>query len=165
MDTNHYLDLFNKGFDLIDQTPFQQQTLELKVGVWLNSVVLKIQGKAWVNQSPETKPFSESVFFSVWVNDDTIASGKVFYNIHALKMRELKGYRIQSREFADAFRREFKTYEEMWPNVSTAFGPLTLMEGHLPLNDATLPNEIVVLTEKFLPLAKITDKLLAERKK
>lgn len=163
MDIGHYLNLFQKSLDAIDQAPFQQQQLNLKVGIWLDSVVLKIQNKDWLPAGAE--PLSTGIFFSVWINDDAISRGRISYNIHALKLRDLKTHRIQSLEFADAFRQEFQTFEKGWPNVSTKFGPLTLMEGWLPLDDATLVNDVAALAQRFLSIAPITHKLLAERKK
>src|SRR5476651_721849 len=119
--------IFQSALDHIDQTPFVQSNLELKVGVWLNSVVLKIQKPVWRN--PDAKPFKSGIFFSIWVNEPIISTSKIYYNIHALKLRELRGFRIQSRDFAGDFRERFKPFKQGWPNVSTAFGPLTLMEG------------------------------------
>ncbi|MES2279566.1 MAG: hypothetical protein V4592_26265 [Bacteroidota bacterium] len=165
MNAGYYLDLFQKVLDGIDQKPFAQNQLELKVGVWMNSVALKIQKKGWLNQSPSAKPFGESIFFSVWINDETIGQGKLYYNIHALKLHELSAYKIKSRDFADAFRLRFKPFEQHWPNVSANFGPLTLMEGWLQLDDHTLGNNIASLAQKFLVIAPIIDTLLTERKK
>lgn len=163
MDTRHYLNLFQQSLESIDKKAFSDQQLDAKVGVWLNSVVLKIQGKDWY--PTDAKPFSTGIFFSVWVSDDTISNGKIYYNTHALKLRDLKAYRLQSREFADAFRNEFKAHEQDWPNVNTKFGALTLMEGWVPLNDKSIERDVTTLAQKFLALAPITHKLLAERKK
>lgn len=163
MDTPHYLHLFQRSFESIDKTVFNLQQLDAKVGVWLNSVVLKTQGKDWFPS--DAAPFSTGIFFSVWVSDDTISKGRLYYNIHALKLRDIKTHRLQSREFADAFRAEFKANQAEWPNVSTKFGPLTLMEGWIPLDDKTIVGDIRALAKKFLAVAPITHKLLAERKK
>src|SRR5882757_5935517 len=108
METKYLLDKFQSSVDQLDKQLFSQSQLELKVGVWLNSVALKIQKASWLNKSPSAKPFEESIFFSVWINDGAIQEGKLLYNIHALKLRELTGYSIKSREFAEAFRARFR---------------------------------------------------------
>ena len=163
MDTPYYFNKFQQIADGLNKHPFAQNGLELKVGVWLESVVLKIQKKAWLNSSATAQPFRESVFFSIWVHDATLAKCRLSYNIHALKMRELKNYTIQSRDFAQAFRTRFEPYQSQWPNVNVQYGPLTLMEGWAPI--ANLDTLIPELANKFLEIAPIIDELLAERKK
>lgn len=165
MDTKYYLDKFQESADHSDKELFAKNDLAIKVGVWLNSVVLKIQKNTWVNQSPAAKPFEESIFFSVWINDESIKENKLNYNIHALKLRQLAGYTIQSREFAAAFRVRFKAFENKWPNVNLNFGPLTLMEGWVKINDKAFENVIQKLVSQFLEIQPIIDDLLAERKK
>jgi hypothetical protein len=162
---SYYLDKFYKAAEKLHQNTFQQQHLDVKVGVWLDSVVLKVQNSMWINQAPHAKPFEEGVFFSVWVNDNTIHKGRIYYNIHAIKMRKLKGYNIESRKFAGAFRAKFEPLKAQWPNVSTAAGPLTLMEGWIALDDDQIVGEISRLTHNFIPLAQIIDGLLNEIKK
>ncbi len=51
------------------------------------------------------------------------------YNIHALKLRQLKGYSVTSRDFAKELRDNFENIRGRWPNVSVDYGPLTLMQG------------------------------------
>ena len=165
MDTNHYLNKFQEIADQLDKKRFQENQLELKVGVWLESVALKIQKKSWINDAATAKPFQESVFFSIWINDELIQAEKISYNLHALKMRELKGYSIKSREFAEAFRSAFKSYEKDWPNISTDYGPLTLMEGWVKIDLNEFNNEVLRLAYDFLIVQHIIDGLLSERKK
>src|SRR4051812_3600658 len=98
MDFDFYLDQFNKAASQLSHTALSQKQLEIKAGIWLNSVVLKLQKKHWINDNNLFQPGS-SIFFSIWVNDGTIKDSKLFYNIHALKLRQLKGYSITSREF------------------------------------------------------------------
>jgi hypothetical protein len=161
----HYLNQFQQGVKGLNEQLFSAQGLELKVGVWLNSVALKIQNQAWLNSAIDHKPFEESIFFSIWINHQSIRESKICYNIHALKLRELSDHKIKSRDFAQAFRRRFKPFEKDWPNVSTTFGPLTLMEGWVPLHVNTLRTEIIKLATNFLAIAPIIDNLLAETKK
>ena len=165
MDTNLYLNIFQNSLNRIHKQDFSQKQLELKVGVWLDSVVLKIQKPAWINHAITTTPFKESIFFSIWLNDASIKESKLLYNIHALKLRQLPGYKIQSREFAEAFRLRFKAYQDQWPNVSMAYGPLTLMEGYVNIDAGHFEHVIIELAYKFLEIEFIIDELLAERKK
>jgi len=164
MDTGYYLSKFQNSLAGLDLDLFRQKSLDLKVGIWLDSVVLKIQNPAWLNQDSSARPFSESIFFSVWVSDEPIRESKIYYNIHALKMRELKGYKIKSRDFAQAFRERFKAHQSNWPNVSVNYGPLTLMEGWVVLDDS-IEHQINTLALKFLDIAYIIDDLLNEAKK
>jgi len=165
MDINYYLDKFQKSIDPADQNLFSQKQLDLKVGICRNSVVLKIQKASWTNNTLTTKPFEESIFFSVWLSDESIKDDKLYYNIHALKLRELTGYSIKSRDFAEAFREQFKSYQYNWPNVSTQFGPLTLMEGWVNMEAENIEVVIRELAYKFLEVQYIIDDLLNERKK
>jgi len=163
MQTEHYLTLFQKAVDGLDHTPFIQNGLEHKVGVWLDSVVLKIQKPSWRNS--DATPFKNAIFFSVWVSDETLAQNKLYYNIHALKLRELKAYKLKSRDFAQNFRIQFKSLEDEWPNVSTKFGPLTLMEGWVTIDDDNLEGQIQNLAQKLLNIHFIIDDLLGAAKK
>lgn len=166
METIDYLDKFQKAADQLDkQGDLSRKKLDCKAGIWLQSAVLKIQKKSWLNAAPTPRPFRESIFFSVWLNESTIREGKLYYNIHALKLRQLTGYTIKSREFADDFRSRFKPFQDKWPNVSVKFGPLTLMEGWVKLDEENLENTLIDLACKFLEIEFILDDLLEERKK
>lgn len=90
---------------------------------------------------------------------------KLMYNIHALKLRQLKGYSITSRQFADDFRKAFKPFEKRWPNVSTSFGPLTLMEGWVKLDAASLADDVLKLARQFLEIDHLIDELLEKHRK
>lgn len=162
METAYYLEQFQRAVDTLDLKAFVDQQLELKVAVWFDSVVLKLQKPSWRNIGAE--PFKDGVFFSVWISDGTLAENRLHYNIHALKLRELEGYRIKSRDFADGFRAQFKVFEGQWPNVSTAFGPLTLMEGWVEFDVDHLSMDLKRLADKFLDIAFIIAGLLVERR-
>ena len=70
-------------------------------------------------EKPQPGP---AIFFSVWINAG-IKEHKLFYNIHALKLRQLKGYNITSRKFASDFREQFKSHETIGQMLSSmAFG-------------------------------------------
>jgi hypothetical protein len=164
MDFTFYLDQFNKAGCRVNPDLLSKKQLEIKVGTWLESVALKAQKKNWVNDNELFQP-GPSIFFSVWVNDATIKENKIFYNIHALKLRQLKNYSITSREFASAFRSNFKTFEKQWPNVSVDYGPLTLMEGWQKVDLDNFHYEIEVLVTRFMEIDYIIDDLLSKYKK
>jgi len=164
MDTPFYLNKFQEIAGQLAVTTLDKTGMETWTGIWSDAVFIKFQKKAWTNTFPDTNSSGSSIFFSAWITDKAIKEGKIFYNIHALRLRKLNGYLITSREFATAFRERFKHFEQDWPNISTAFGPQTLMEGWekmLPGNPgALLPG----MVHRFLKINFIIDDLLAERK-
>jgi len=163
MQFHHYRNLFHKGEKGLDIRHFAENKLEIKTGIWLDSVVLKIQKQLWRNSDADA--FQSGIFFSVWVNGESLSKNKLYYNIHALKLRELKSYRLKSREFAEAFRERFKPFETEWPNVGTGFGPLTLMEGWVEIDSTNLEKQVQQLSSSFLSIYPIIDELLLAVKK
>jgi hypothetical protein len=77
----------------------------------------------------------------------------------------LKSYRIASNDFCNDFRVAFKKLRKCWPNVSTDFGCVTLMEGWFDINEKTFAREVFRLMNKFEDLAAIIDDLLKRRLK
>ena len=136
MDTTFYLSEFEKAAGSLDAGLLAQKGLDVEVGVWLGSVVLRMHKKAWANKPFERPQSDAAIFFSIWLNEKDVKPSRLFYNIHALKLRQLRGYKITSRDFAADFRAGFKPFARHWPNVSVDFGPLNLMEGWTTL-DAT----------------------------
>ncbi len=160
MDYDFYLEKFRNSFDYIDKELLTEKQLEIDVGITLDSVVLKLYKKQWASDKADPINAKTRIFFAIWVNDKTIKQEKIFYNIHALKLRKLKGYSIVSREFADKFRRDFKKTKTEWENVSLKFGPLTLMEGWNKLDVETVENTILNLANKFIKIEYLIDKTL-----
>jgi len=163
MDTVYYLDKFQQIAGTLDKELLSRHKMEYKVGEWMHSPVLKMQKRSWM--AAGLKEFEHSVFFSIWVSDDTLKSNKLYYNIHALQLRSLTGYSIKSREFAAAFRTRFAVFAQKWPNVSLDFGPQTLMEGWVAIDVLTLDQDVRDLAGKFLEIEDIIDQLFAERRK
>lgn len=157
-------DLFLKSFKEVEEmlTPYKldSRQLETAIGEYQNCIFLKLYKTSWANPSPNILTSPSRIFFSVWINDDN--TGKLFYNIHALKLRHLNGYKIESRKFADAFRAAFRPFEKQWPNVSTKFGPLTLMEGSININLDQLKPTALSLCQNFLTIQHLVDETLAE---
>ncbi|ATL48367.1 hypothetical protein COR50_15025 [Chitinophaga caeni] len=157
MDYEYYLEKFRKSADQLNKEMLKEKHLDIYVGVTLNSVVLKLYKKEWTNDKIDPINAKTRIFFAIWVNDETIKRNKVFYNIHALKLRELKGYSITSRDFANSFREDFMKFKQDWENVSVKFGPLTLMEGWEQLEHENLEKLIVKLANNFSSIAHLID--------
>lgn len=160
-----YLPDFEKAAYQLDPAILAGKNLRVEVGVWMDSAVLRLCKNTWANKPHEKPQTDAAIFFSIWANEQTVKQGRLYYNIHALKLRLLKGYKLTSKPFAAAFRAEFKRFEHDWPNVSVDFGPLTLMEGWVTFNEATLQEDICRLTVKFCEIDSLIDGLLAEFKK
>ncbi|KMQ69300.1 hypothetical protein ACM39_04210 [Chryseobacterium sp. FH2] len=160
MDLSFYNKEFNEALKEIPKQNFHNQGLEISVEFVLNSIALKIYNPNWTSEPESPLNAKSRIFFSIWINKKTITENRVYYNIHALKLRELKGYKIQSRNFADLFRSKFSNFQTEWENIDTALGPLTLMEGWINLNKETIKSDIIKLSENFLKVSPIIDSAL-----
>lgn len=94
-----------------------------------------------------------------------IAKGGLHYNLHALKLRQLPGYRLESRKFATAFRDAFHSTPAIWPEVATQFGPQTLFQGFAVCPPDQIEETTFTLATKFAPLGDLVDQLLADAAK
>ena len=155
-----YLASFKEVEHMLAPFDLGRQDLEVAVGEYYNSMFIKLYKKAWANPSDNLLTSPSRIFFSVWI--DTEDTGKLCYNIHALKLRHLKGYKLESRKFADVFRTEFRPFEKQWPNVSTKFGPLTLMQGNIPITQKEIKPESLKLCKSFLNIQHLIDDTLAK---
>jgi hypothetical protein len=165
MDEKFYLTQFQQAAAKLDKELLHKKNLEVETGVWLDSVVLKLHKRHWAN-NPDAKPQTGAgIFFSVWLGNDDLKSNKLCYNIHALKLRQLNGYTITSRDFAADFRQQFKKFEHNWPNVSVNFGPLTLMEGWQTIDLKSTEEDVFNIAQKFFEIDSLIDSLLSHRKK
>ena len=149
----------------LDKKVLNKKQIEVAVGIGLDSVFLKLYKKTWANECNDPLTSESRIFFSVWINDSTVKERELFYNIHALKLRKLKGYLIESRKFADAFRKRFKKFEHQWKNVSVNFGPLTLMEGWLEIDVEDCQDVVLGLANNFLEIEQLVDETLVEFKR
>ncbi len=165
MNFKKYTDEFKKAVGLLDKKLLHKKQIEVATGVVLNSAFLKLYKKSWATPFQDPLTAESRIFFSIWINDSAIEEQKLFYNIHALKLRKLKGYSIQSRKFADAFRVEFRPFQHKWQNVSVKFGPLTLMEGWISFNEKSFQDEILELANNFLEIEHLVDSALSTFKK
>jgi len=160
MDFEFYLDKFNRSTKRLDRNQLDKKKLEVDVGIVLDSVFLKLYKREWTNDLNNPLNAEARIFFSIWVNDRTIRENKVFYNIHALKLRKLRGYSVLSKEFADSYRKQFKKHKTNWENVNVNFGPLTLMEGWREFTTENLESIIVKLADNFTEIDYLVDKTL-----
>jgi hypothetical protein len=137
--------------------------LVCKQGSYKDCSVLKLQKPSWTNDPMEGVENTSGIFFSIWTNDRSIKKNRANYNIHALKLRELKGYAITSRDFASDFRNSFASMRSEWPNVSVDYGPLTLMEGWIKVDSFHFEKQVLSLMDAFQSLSPLVDCLLNSR--
>jgi len=134
-----------------------------KQGFYTECFVLKLQKPAWTNDRMDRVKNETGVFFSIWV-DPRKDARRANYNIHALKLRELKGYLITSRNFAEAFRGRFQSgLADGWPNTSLDFGPQTLMQGWVDIEGAGT-EDLLGLMKRFELVSPVIDDLLEARR-
>ena len=164
MDYNLYQDKFQSALAKIPKKQFNNFGLKLSVEIVMNSVAIKVYKPEWSSNPQSPLDANSRIFFSIWVNDDSIERNKLWYNIHALKLRQLKGYKISSRDFANQFRAEFMKYQKDWVNADINYGPLTLMQGWHKLKIDNLQKDISELTRSFLNISPIIDTILAKYK-
>ncbi len=147
-----------------ERLPSRDPDLICADGYHMKCDVLKLRKAAWTNDDP-TKINSPTggIFFSIWVTEEGVSSGRANYNIHSYGHRKLDRYRIASNEFCDDFRVAFKKLHKFWPNVSTEFGCTTLMEGWFEMDQKTFPREVLRLMKQFDDVAAIIDDLLKVR--
>jgi len=161
MDTALYLEIFKKSAAQLDKAILDKKQLDVAAVLYEDSVCLKIYKKSWANKTPNPLTAESRIFFSAWVHDATLKEQKLLYNIHALKLRQLKGYRIESRKFANIFRESFKKFEAAWQNVSTDFGPLTLMQGWVKTDLEKIEGDVIRLCNSFIDIEHLIDDTLA----
>ena len=127
------------------------------------SVVFKLYKPHWSNGFKSEAKSSSQIFFSVWTDEKK--ANLLRYNIHALKLRQLRGYSLESRKFADAFRQSFLPMAKAWPNLSLDYGPQTLMEGFKESTPEHCEEFILELCLKFQNVAVLIEELLKRAKR
>lgn len=156
---------FQAAADLFHKALPANPGMEVSVGIYAESIFLKIHKKSWTNPPENQQKQRPIIFFSVWINQKSIREGKIYYNIHAFKLRQLKGYRITSRLFAENFRKMFSPFKNQWPYVSTHFGPQTLMQGWKNIEPDQMDKEVLKLSIQFLKIEKLIDENLMHFKR
>ena len=141
------------------------QGLICKQGFYKRCFVLKLQKAAWTNDPMDRVQNESGIFFAIWIEEDAASRNRANYNIHALKLRELAGYSIRSRDFAEDFRNQFAPVQDAWPNVRTNYGPQTLMQGWIEFRWESCETAIFALMERFEKLSPVIDRLLEARRR
>ena len=138
-----------------------QHSLTIKSGEALGAALLKLMKPSWTTDNPDELLNTNGLFFSIWIDDACEAEGIVRYNLRAMKLRAIKGEAFAAREFARSFRAQAKDELAGLPNWSYPKGPITLFEGHIPLDLKTLHAETSLLMDRFGKLTPLLDGLLA----
>jgi hypothetical protein len=139
--------------------------LTCKQGFYKDCAVLKLQKASWTNDPMDRVQNQTGIFFSIWIDKEAASKSRANYNIHALKLRQLEGYAITSRDFANDFRNGFASVRNAWPNVSVDYGPLTLMQGWIEVDQNSFEKDALVLMERFKRLSPLIDGLLDSRRR
>jgi len=161
MNIDFYLQEFQLAQAKIAKSRSNDPDIRIFTGITLNSVVIKAYKPEWSNDREHPLTAACRIFFSVWVNKETIEEKKIYYNIHAFKLRQLPGHKIASRDFAERFRKQLKPSLGHWPDCSIKYGPLTLMEGWVELKQDTLPDDVAGLVQNFYTISPLIDKTLS----
>lgn len=161
---DRFLEVFNSVVEN-NRAALEKNQISSFVEWWYDSWVLKLQKKGWSSTALHENPIHSGIFFSIWLTEKDLEKSVFNYNIHALKLRELEGYTIKSREFANDFRLAFTSDQSSWKNVSVNYGPLTLMQGYMPLVQESFEKDVDHLLKKFISLCPIIDHLFEVRKK
>ena len=133
-----------------------QHGLAVKSGEGMGAAILKLLKPEWTTDRASEFLNTNGVFFSVWVDADCQAKGIARYNLHAKKLRFIKGERFEARQFVRKFRDAMDLRN--WPNASFPKGPITLFEGHVEL--AGLREETVSLMDKFATMVPMLERVL-----
>jgi hypothetical protein len=153
---NQFLIEFQKIRNIYNKVAFQNSGLICVTGMFEGCPFVRLHRDSWKTGPAE-------VFFSVWTDKASRDSGRIHYNIHALKMRQFKGHVISSRDFANNFRKNFKALSSSWPNIRVDYGPLNLMQGWIELRDESFERNVLGLMSQFAAVCPIIDQLLEER--
>jgi hypothetical protein len=160
MTQQNYLNVFN-ALKSERAAEFQQtHGLSIKTGEGLGAVILKLLKPSWTTDGPGEILNSNGLFFGVWVDAACESKGIARYNLHAKKLREIKGEAFAAREFVRSFRAQCGEEMKAWPNCTFPKGPITLFEGHVPLKAETLKAETSALMDRFAALTPMLDQLL-----
>jgi hypothetical protein len=157
-----YLEVFNAVKTEREYGLDWQHKLSIKTGEGLGAALLKLMRPDWTTDAAEELINSNGLFFTIWVDAACEANGIARYNLHAKKLRAIKGETFAAREFVRAFRAQCGDELKGWPNWSYPKGPITLFEGAFPLEIATLQAKSSELVTRFVTLTPMLDRLLDE---
>ncbi len=135
--------------------------LLINTGWALDAAILKLLKPSWTTDGGGQLLNSNGLFFGIWIDAACEARGIARYNLHAKKLRMIKGETFAAREFARTFRAQAQADLRGWPNCVFPKGPITLFEGFFRLDIATLKSETSALMDRFAALTPMVDRLLA----
>jgi len=149
-----------------ERQPGREAGMICRAGPHMGCAVMKLQKARWTNDDLSKMGNQTGIFFSIWVGEAGAAKGRAAYNIHAMSVRLLRGYRLTGNEFCDRFREEFERGKRSWPNVTTDFGCCTLMQGWFEITRKSLARDTLALMKRFdKNVAPIIDGLMMQRLK
>ena len=157
-----YLAIFNDVKSLHAADFRSHHGLDIKTGEGLGAAILKVLKPTWTTDKPSEILNTNGLFFSVWVDAACESEGILRYNLHAKKLRAIKGEKFAAREFVRSFRAQCGEELRSWPNWSYPKGPITLFEGSFPLDEATLGAETSKIISRFAALTPQLDRLLQD---
>ena len=155
-----HLDVFNALKAERSAEFHSKHGLIIKTGEGLGAVLLKVMKPSWSTDDPAALLNSNGLFFGIWIDAECEGQGILRYNLHAKKLRAIKGEAFAAREFARVFRVQGQEQLEKWPNWSYPKGPITLFEGHIPLNAKTLHDDVSGLMDHFAEMTPLLEELL-----
>ncbi len=135
-----------------------QYGLDMKTGEGLGAVIIKTLKPKWTTDPQHELLNSNGLFFSVWVDAECEAQSIARYNLHAKKLRFIRGEKFANREFVRSFRLQAQDDMKGFPNWNYPKGPITLFEGSFPL--AELKDETDKVLENFAKMTPLLERLL-----
>ena len=139
-----------------------QYGLSIKTGEGLGAVMMKVLRPSWTTDKPDELLNTNGLFFSIWIDAACEDKGIVRYNLHAKKLRHIKGEAFAARDFARRLRADAKSELATWPNCTFPPGPITLFEGHFALDEKTLHAETSAMMDRFAKFTPMLDGVLAD---
>lgn len=125
-----------------------------------DSEVLYVAKPHWTNRFDPKREYSIGIFCAIWVSPELLEQQQFAYNIHSLKLRQLQGFKLTSRKFADEFRSAVKASVASWPNVRMDYGPMTLLEGRCECSIDSFSKLVEERVNGFVSIHHEIDKLL-----
>ena len=129
-----------------------------------DTAALYIAKPHWTNRFDLQRETTIGIFCAIWVSADLLKQQQFAYNIHSIKLRQLPGYKLTSRKFANDFRTTVKATVANWPNIRLDYGPLTLLEGRCESTLDTFSESVSERVNGFTTIHHEIDRLLDDGK-
>src|SRR5689334_6965747 len=89
-----YLSAFRGAAATVSTHSNWDRQLVCRVGYHMDCAVLKVQKAEWTNDNLSAMGNQTGVFFSIWITQKRSAAGRAEYNIHAMQLRKVNGFRL-----------------------------------------------------------------------